>query len=57
MFSRFSILYLTLVFLIFPSFAQSVYPVAKKITQSEIRFGIKIDDPYKWMENASDPDF
>lgn len=35
--------------------AQS-YPVAKKITQTEVRFGTVIEDPYKWMENASDPD-
>ncbi len=35
--------------------AQS-YPVAKKINQTEVRFGTVIEDPYKWMENASDPD-
>lgn len=31
-------------------------PVAKKIPQNEIRFGAVIEDPYKWMENPSDPD-
>ncbi len=36
--------------------AQLVYPAAKKITQIETRFGAVIEDPYKWMENASDPD-
>ena len=35
--------------------AQS-YPVAKKIMQTEVRFGTVIEDPYKWMENSSDPD-
>lgn len=32
------------------------YPVAKKIPQVETRFGTLIEDPYKWMENPSDPD-
>lgn len=36
--------------------AQLLYPVAKKITQVENRFGVVIEDPYKWMENPSDPD-
>lgn len=36
--------------------AQLLYPEAKKITQVETRFGTVIEDPYKWMENASDPD-
>lgn len=38
------------------SLAQYVYPVTKKIIQVETRFGTVIEDPYKWMENASDPD-
>lgn len=38
------------------AFAQLTYPVAKKITQTETRFGTVIEDPYKWMENASDTD-
>lgn len=38
------------------SFAQYIYPVPKKIPQVETRFGTLIEDPYKWMENASDPD-
>ncbi|HXH74158.1 MAG TPA: prolyl oligopeptidase family serine peptidase [Bacteriovoracaceae bacterium] len=38
------------------AYAQFIYPVAKKITQTETRFGTVIEDPYKWMENASDPD-
>lgn len=38
------------------SFAQYIYPVPKKIPQVETRFGTVIEDPYKWMENASDPD-
>ena len=29
--------------------AQLIYPVAKKITQVETRFGAVIEDPYKWM--------
>ncbi len=32
------------------------YPQAKKIPQTELRFGALIEDPYKWMENPSDPD-
>lgn len=36
--------------------AQLSYPVAKKIPQIETRFGTEISDPYKWMENPSDPD-
>lgn len=36
--------------------AQLAYPVTKKIPQTEIRFGTPIEDPYKWMENSSDPD-
>ena len=36
--------------------AQLEYPQAKKITQLERRFGALIEDPYKWMENPSDPD-
>lgn len=39
-----------------PSLKAQVYPVAKKITQTEVRFGVTIEDPYKWMENPSDPD-
>ncbi len=38
------------------SFAQYIYPVPKKISQTEIRFGSVITDPFKWMENHSDPD-
>ncbi|MGE3608261.1 MAG: prolyl oligopeptidase family serine peptidase [Bacteriovoracaceae bacterium] len=38
------------------TFAQFRYPVAKKIPQIETRFGEMIEDPYKWMENPSDPD-
>lgn len=36
--------------------AQSLYPVPKKIPQVETRFGVQIEDPYKWMENPNDPD-
>lgn len=36
--------------------AQLAYPPAKKITQTEVRFGTLIEDSYKWMENPSDPD-
>lgn len=36
--------------------AQLIYPATKKITQIETRFGVVIEDPYKWMENPSDPD-
>ena len=44
--------------LILSSFAhaQLTYPVAKKINQVETRFGVVIEDPYKWMENPSDSD-
>jgi len=40
----------------FKAFSQLSYPVAKKIPQTEIRFGQTIFDPYKWMENHADPD-
>ena len=36
--------------------AQLGHPVAKKIPQIETRFGVLIEDSYKWMENPSDPD-
>lgn len=36
--------------------AQNLYPLVKKITQVETRFNTVIEDPYKWMENSSDPD-
>jgi prolyl oligopeptidase len=36
--------------------AQYLYPTPKKILQVETRFGVQIEDPYKWMENPSDPD-
>jgi len=32
------------------------YPKAKKIDQVETRFGIDIEDPYRWMENEDDED-
>jgi prolyl oligopeptidase len=38
------------------AFGQFIYPTAKKITQTEVRFGTVIEDSYKWMENQSDPD-
>ena len=37
-------------------FANYQYPIAKKITQTETRFGHTIVDDYKWMENENDPD-
>jgi prolyl oligopeptidase len=36
--------------------AQLVYPETKRLNLFEKRFGTLIEDPYKWMENASDPD-
>lgn len=48
--------FFTLALLTSQSFAQYIYPVPKKITQTEIRFGAVIEDPFKWMENHSDPD-
>jgi prolyl oligopeptidase len=51
-----SLFTLALLFLSLPSFAQYIYPVAKKINQIETRFGTMIEDPYKWMENHGDPD-
>lgn len=36
--------------------AQYIYPVPKKIPLVETRFGVQIEDPYKWMENLNDPD-
>jgi prolyl oligopeptidase len=48
--------FFTLALLTTQSFAQYIYPVPKKITQTEVRFGTVIEDPFKWMENASDPD-
>lgn len=38
------------------SHAELIYPLTKKIHQVETRFGVTIEDPYKWMENPSDPD-
>ena len=32
------------------------YPKAKKIDQVETRFGIEIEDPYRWMEKEDDED-
>jgi prolyl oligopeptidase len=32
------------------------YPKAKKIDTEEVRFGIRIQDPYRWMENENDED-
>ena len=32
------------------------YPQAKKIDHGETRFGIRIKDPYRWMENENDAD-
>jgi prolyl oligopeptidase len=36
--------------------AQLSYPQPKKIPQVETRFGVAIEDSFKWMENPSDPD-
>ncbi len=36
--------------------AQVSYPQPKKIPQVETRFGVSIEDSFKWMENSSDPD-
>jgi prolyl oligopeptidase len=49
-------LLLPLVLLFQFAHATSNYPQAKKIPQIETRFGTLIEDPYKWMENHSDPD-
>jgi len=38
------------------SYAKYDYPLVKKNTQTERRFGVEIKDDFKWMENASDPD-
>jgi prolyl oligopeptidase len=48
----------TLAFLVFAThtYAQYIYPTPKKIIQTEVRFGTVVVDPYKWMENPSDPD-
>lgn len=40
----------------FSASAQYIYPNAKKIPQTEMRFNTVIEDPYKWMENLSDSD-
>jgi prolyl oligopeptidase len=32
------------------------YPKAKKIDTEEVRFGVRIQDPYRWMENEEDED-
>ena len=39
------------------SFAQKVYeyPVAPKDTVTDVYFGVRISDPYQWMENPYDP--
>ncbi len=48
----------TLAFIVFSGAlgAQVDYPQPKKIPQIETRFGESIVDPFKWMENHSDPD-
>jgi prolyl oligopeptidase len=51
-----SILAITGLVFTYSATAQYIYPQPKQITQKEIRFGAVIEDPYKWMENASDPD-
>jgi len=33
-----------------------VYPVAKKVDQADVFFGIKVADPYRWLENSDAPD-
>jgi prolyl oligopeptidase len=33
--------------------AQVTYPVTKKVNQSDIYFGVKVEDPYRWLENDS----
>ena len=33
--------------------AQLTYPVTKKINQVDEYFGIKVEDPYRWLENDS----
>ena len=37
-------------------FGQLNYPVSKKINQVDDYFGIKVSDPYRWLENDAAPD-
>lgn len=32
-----------------------IYPKSKKISQTDVLFGISVEDPYRWMENEQDP--
>ena len=32
------------------------YPVAKTVDQTDVYHGVEVKDPYRWLENADDPD-
>src|ERR1700683_683066 len=32
------------------------YPPTRTVDASEVRFGVKIDDPYRWLEDGKSPE-
>jgi prolyl oligopeptidase len=43
--------FLLFFFAISSAIAQLIYPITKKVDQSDVYFGIKVQDPYRWFEN------
>ena len=39
------------IFLMANSIAQIKYPVTKKVKQTDTYFGVKVEDPYRWLED------
>lgn len=47
---KYAILFLTMMTML-SSVAQIKYPETKKVTQVDEYFGIKVSDPYRWLED------
>jgi prolyl oligopeptidase len=41
---------LSAIVICFTSFSQLIYPVTKKVKQVDEYFGVKVEDPYRWLE-------